>query len=134
MNKDLTSKLKNLSKLINELNVSNIDLELKQLHQLLVLGEKIMSGVSEFANQQAQYQSQMSAAIADIQKEISNLNSQIAAFNNSPDPITATDQASLDAIQATSQNLVAQLQALDTINPPASPDSPSTPPVNPPAS
>jgi len=72
----------------------------------------IMSAISDFA-------AKVNANFAQIQAGITSLDSQIQAFQNSPGTLSAADQASLDAIVASSSALATAANA--SITPPVPP-------------
>lgn len=86
---------------------------------------KIMATYAEaiaaFAATQNTFNDRMDAAITDLQGDVKNLNDQIAALQNSPGQITASDQQLLDAIQGRAQAIVDKLDALDALTPPVVP-------------
>jgi capsule polysaccharide export protein KpsE/RkpR len=96
---------------------------------LITQGETILTAISDFAAQQATYNAQMDASIADIQTEVAALQAEIVTLQAAPGVISPADQASLDAIQAHSQTVATQLAALDTSAAPVVPVVPVVPPV-----
>src|ERR1017187_10576277 len=65
---------------------------------------RIMSAISDFADK-------VNANFTQIQAGIAALDAQIQAFQNSPGTLSATDQAALDAIVASSTQLATNAQA-----------------------
>lgn len=86
--------------------------------------ERIMSAISQFADQMKAFNDRMDTAVADLQGDVKNLNDQIAALQNSTGTITPADQALLDGIQARAGAIADKLDALDALTPPVTPSAP----------
>lgn len=92
-----------------------------KLDTLIILGEQIMSAISDFATAQNAFNDQMDASISGLNGDIANLNAQIAALQASAGQITPADQALLDGIQARGKAMADKLSALDALTPPVPP-------------
>ena len=77
--------------------------------------------IAAYAKAASAFEDQQDAAIADLQGDIDNLNAQILVLQNSPGPITETDQATLDGLQARGQAASDKLTALAALTPPVIP-------------
>jgi len=82
-----------------------------------------MTAISDYAAKVNASYAQLATSLTDIKTEISSLNDKINQLQNSPGPISAADQATLDAAQVQVNTLVQSAQALDTIQPPTPPAS-----------
>lgn len=95
---------------------------------LVKVEKRIMATVTEaiaaFAAQMQTYNDAEDAAITALQGDVANLNAQIAALQNSPGQMTASDQALLDNIQARAATISTNLAALDSLTPPVVPTTP----------
>jgi TolA-binding protein len=90
-------------------------------------GKLIMTAISDFAAKQTAYNTEIAADLSAIQTQIQQLNTQITTLQNSPGPISADDQATLDSLQAAGTALQAQADAVANKTPPAPPVAPATP-------
>ena len=82
------------------------------------LGDRIMSAITDYtAKVQAAFDA-ISTSVDDIAADITQLQTTIANFNNSPGTLSATDQAALDDVQAKATALVTKIKALDTATSP----------------
>jgi hypothetical protein len=86
---------------------------------LKTMENKIMSAISEFAAKQAAFNDRIDAAVAGITGDIKTLNDLITTLQNTPGPISAEDQATLDALEAKGAAIAEKLEALDAVTPPA---------------
>lgn len=76
-----------------------------------------MSKVSDFAQQEGAKLTEIQGAVGSIATGVKNLDDLINQLQNTPGEITPEDQALLDQIQAQSNDLLAQVQAIDTAAP-----------------
>lgn len=83
--------------------------------------QKIMSAIQQFADKQNAFNLAIGQAITGITGDIQGLNDKITALQNSPGTITAEDQATLDALEASGKALADKLSALDALTPPVVP-------------
>lgn len=86
--------------------------------------EAIVTVISDFAAKQQAHNDAVSKSLDDIQTEITNLNTQIAALQSSSGTVTPADQALLDGIEASGAALQTKAAALDTLTPPVVPTTP----------
>jgi len=84
------------------------------------IGE-LMSQISDFVAKQSAHNQKVSNALDAISSEIQKLNAYIAAIQNSPGTLSAADQASLDAAEASGQALEDKATALAAVTPPTAP-------------
>lgn len=110
---------------IVHLNVKGMDHIHDLLHQLLTQGEKTMTAISDFAAKQTVHNDRMDTAIAGLSADVAGLKDLIAQLQASPGPITAEDQALLDAMDARAEVISAKLEALDGMTPPVVPPVPA---------
>jgi len=90
---------------------------------------KLMSQITDFAGKEDADLTSISAAFTGIVAGVTALDVLIQNFQNSPDVLTAADQAALDAISAKSTEVVAQGQAVSTKAPGSTPPAPPAPPA-----
>ena len=76
-----------------------------------------MSAVTDFAATVQKNFDALSADIDSIQAGITNLDTLIQGFQNSPGTLSAADQAALDAISANSAALVTKANAINVTPP-----------------
>lgn len=93
----------------------------KKLDDLKQLGERIMSAISDFADKMTEHNAKVDAAVAGLTTDISTLEAQIAALQNSAGQITPEDQALLDGIEQKAGQVADKLAALDALTPPPAP-------------
>ena len=111
---------------MNGLKIQELDL-LKSRYtfatkkDLIELGEKIMSKISDFADKQKAYNDRIDKAVAGLNADIESLNALIENLQNSPGEISVEDQASLDALDVRGQAIATKLEALDALTPPVVP-------------
>lgn len=89
--------------------------------RILVLLEKIMSAISDFADKMKVHQDHVDAAVEGISGDLSGLKAQIAALQASAGTITPADQKLLDDIEARTAAIHAKVDALDALTPPVVP-------------
>lgn len=77
----------------------------------------LMSAVTDFAATVQKNFDALSADIDSIQAGITNLDTLIQGFQNSPGTLSAADQAALDAISANSAALVTKANAINVTPP-----------------
>lgn len=80
-----------------------------------------MTAISDFAAQQAAFNSRLDAAIADVQSDVEVLKEQIAELLASAGTISPEDQAALEALNARSAEIATKLEALAAETPPPVP-------------
>jgi hypothetical protein len=98
------------------------------LTQLVQMEYNIMSKISEFAAREHARHEKLATAIAGLTEDVRIMAEQIETLQNTPGPISAEDQSTLDALEARSEAAVEKLEALDAANPkPAEPLPPSGP-------
>lgn len=85
-----------------------------------------MSAISDFAAKQGAFNTRIDNAIAGLVEDVKFLNATIETLQTTPGPITAEDQASLDALEARGDAIAAKLEALDALTPPVVPAEPVT--------
>lgn len=85
---------------------------------------KIMKQIDDFATAQQSALDSISASLDGIATGITALDTLITNLQNSPGTLSASDQAALDAIQASSKSLVAKAAAVSTAPPVAVPPAP----------
>lgn len=90
-----------------------------------------MTVISDFAAKQQSHNDAVSKSLDDIQTEIGNLNTQIAALQTSAGTVTPEDQALLDGIEASGAALQTKAAALDTLTPPTPPADTTPAPASP---
>jgi uncharacterized small protein (DUF1192 family) len=83
-----------------------------------------MSKLSDYLTAQEGYNSAIGSSIDGIVADVAELNRLIAELQNSPDRVTADDQARIDALQAAGATLTASAQAADDLTPPVAPPAP----------
>ncbi len=76
-----------------------------------------MATVQDFINAEAPVLASLGTALTALGAGVKALDDLITQFQNSPGNLSAADQAALDQIQATSQALVAQANAISTTPP-----------------
>src|SRR4051812_13143715 len=103
------------------LQVITILLILIGLSQTHHFKRKIMSKITAFAAAVSASFAAINQSVSGIQTDITSLKAQIEALQNSPGEISAEDQATLDAIQATAETVASKLAALDGLTPPEAP-------------
>jgi pectin methylesterase-like acyl-CoA thioesterase len=81
-------------------------------HDLQETERKIMSQLTDWAATENADLTAINANLNAIVTTVANLSAHIAAFNNSPGTLSASDQAAIDAIKATSDTLVTQSAAI----------------------
>jgi uncharacterized membrane-anchored protein YjiN (DUF445 family) len=84
----------------------------------------VTEALAAFDTQMTTFNDAQDTAITDLEADVKNLNDQIAALQNSPGQITASDQAILDKIQARASTVATKLAALDALTPPVVPTTP----------
>ena len=84
--------------------------------------EKLMSQITDWAAQEQQSLDAISSTLDSIVAGVAALDTLINNFQNSPGTLSPSDQAALDAIQASSKTLVAKVQAI-SVNPPVAPSA-----------
>lgn len=92
-----------------------------QLKHITHLLEKLMTKISEFADQMNAFTDRQDKAVADLQDDVKSLNDKITELQNSAGTVTPEDQALLDAIQARAGSVADKLDALDNLTPPVTP-------------
>jgi chromosome segregation ATPase len=90
-------------------------------NDLNILKESIMSAISDYAAKQAAFQDRIDTAITGLTADIAELNALIVTLQNTPGPISAEDQATLDTLQARTEAIATKVEALDALTPPAVP-------------
>lgn len=98
-------------------------LELATKHDLIQTKNTIMSKISEFAARQGAFNDRMDVAITDLQGDVKTLNDLIVQLQGTAGDVTPEDQALLDQIEVRANEIVAKLEALDALTPPAVPPS-----------
>jgi hypothetical protein len=93
---------------------------LEKISHLTLLGEKIMSVISDFATEQNAFNDKLDSAITDITSEMQTLAQEITDLQNNGS-ISDDDKAALTALTTRTQGILTKLQALDTLNPPVPP-------------
>jgi uncharacterized protein YaaN involved in tellurite resistance len=91
------------------------------LHHIKHKLEDIMSAISDFAAKQAAHNDKIDKAIDGLTADIQALKDLIATLQNSPDEISAEDQATLDALETKAGQTADKLAALDDLTPPTPP-------------
>jgi len=91
------------------------------IHQLLKLGDAIMSIVSDFAAKQKEFNDRMDGSVDGLTQDIKTLNDMIVKLQSTQGQITPEDQALLDQIQAHSESMANKLGELDSLTPPPIP-------------
>src|SRR5207249_3874071 len=90
--------------------------------------ETLMSAISDFADKVKAHQDKIDAAVDGLVQDVKTLNDKITELQNTPGPITPSDQALLDDIDARATAAADKLSALDSLTPPpAPPTSPVLP-------
>ena len=84
------------------------------------------SAIQAFAAAESATLASLATALTALDAGVKALDQLITDFQNSPGTLSAADQAALDGIQATSQALVAQANAIST-TPPGTPVPPPAP-------
>lgn len=79
---------------------------------------KIMSAITDFATANQASLDAISASLDGITAGITALDTLITNLQNSPGTLSPSDQAALDAIQASSASLVAKAAAISVTPPP----------------
>jgi len=92
-----------------------------KLDALITIGRQIMSAISDFVTKQKAFNLRQDAAVANILGDLKTLNDKIEALQNSAGTITPEDQALLDEIEAHSDTITTNLEALDAQTPPVPP-------------
>lgn len=77
----------------------------------------LMTKITEHAERQNARLDQIDAAIGGITEDLRVMNEMIENLQNNPGPISAEDQATLDALEARGTALAERLVALDASNP-----------------
>ena len=90
------------------------------IKEVEIIGDKIMNAIQDFAAKQKDFNTRLATALDDISAEIKTLNDLITTLQNSSGPITPEDQATLDALQASGEQIAEKAEALD-IKPPTPP-------------
>lgn len=81
----------------------------------------IMSAISDFAVKQEAFNDRVDTAITGVIGDIKALNDLVEKLQTTPGPISAEDQASLDALEVRGDAIAAKLEALDALTPPVVP-------------
>lgn len=76
-----------------------------------------MTKITEHAERQNARLDQIDAAIGGVTEDLRVMNEMIENLQNNPGPISAEDQATLDALEARGAALSERLVALDAANP-----------------
>lgn len=85
-----------------------------------------MATVQDFVNAEGPVLASLGTALTSLSTGVTALDALITQLQNSPGTLSPADQALLDQIQATSQALVAQANAIST-TPPGTPVPPPPP-------
>lgn len=93
--------------------------QLATKHDLFEMEKRIMSQITDFAAQEQIKLDAISATLDGIVTGIAALDALITQLQNSPGTLSKADQAALDAIQASSQALVAKSGAISVTPPTA---------------
>ncbi len=80
-----------------------------------------MSAISDFAKKQNEHNDAIDKAVEGISGDVGFLKSEIEKLQNSPGPISESDQMVLDGLEARTAALADKLGALDALTPPAPP-------------
>ena len=99
---------------------------LKSLANLLTLGNKIMTAISDSVTAQKAAFDRLEAALAGIGEDITALAAKIAELQASGGAITPADQVLLDQATSLADGLATRFEALDALNTVVAP-----PPVTP---
>lgn len=105
--------------------------------QILKLGGRIMTVISDFAAAVQGHFDSVATAIDGLAGDVQGLKDMIEKLQNTPGVITPEDQALLDQIQARAQEISSRVIGLDAMTPPVPPVEPVLPvepldPVEPP--
>lgn len=92
---------------------------MEHLEHLIGLVEHVLHNQEKLMSKVTDDFAAINASLASIQTGITNLDNQIQAFQNSPGTLSAADQASLDAIVASSAQLATAANAVVPVVPPA---------------
>jgi len=95
------------------------------LAYLIHQGAHIMSAISDFAAAQSAFNVRMSTAVDGIVSDIAGLNELIQKLQNTPGPISAEYQATLDQLVAAGEAATAKAEAADALTPPVVPSVPA---------
>lgn len=82
-------------------------------------GDTIMQAIQDFAAAQTATLKQIDDGLNALAGDVNNLDAQIAALTAQLGVLSPEDQAALGAVTASSAALVAKVQALDALTPPA---------------
>lgn len=91
---------------------------LRSINQKL---EQIMSAVSQFNTKLNAFLDQQAEATQGLTEDVQFLKDELERINNSGGPISAEDQASLDASLERVSGISAKLTALNALTPPKAP-------------
>lgn len=91
------------------------------LSRIEAKGNQIMSAVSDFVAKQNAFNDRQDVAIDGLRGDVKTLNDTIEKLQNTPGPISAEDQASLDALEVRGDAISAKLEALDAMTAPTPP-------------
>lgn len=83
-----------------------------------------MSKLSDYLTKQEGYNTAIGASVDGIVADVAELNRLIAELQNSPDRVTAEDQARIDALEAAGSALSDRVKAADELTPPVVPPAP----------
>ena len=93
---------------------------------LLTQGANTMSAITDWAAKEQADLTAISGKLQTIADGIAKLDAMIAALQNSPGTLSASDQAALDQIEQQSAALVTAASAIDLTPPTAPPAAPTT--------
>jgi len=83
-----------------------------------------MSKLSDYLTAQEGYNTEIGTAVDGIVGDVAELNRMIAELQNSPDRVTAEDQARIDALQSAGLALAGRVKDADALTPPVAPPTP----------
>lgn len=95
------------------------------LQRLAQLENKIMTAIETYGQAVNTAFDKIGTAVDGVASDVKWLKDEILKLQNTPGPISASDQAILDGIQARAEAVVAKVEALDSLTvPPATPPTP----------
>lgn len=85
-----------------------------------------MSAISDYAAKQAAFNARLEKSIDGLVGDVATLNDLIEKLQNTPGPISAEDQATLNELETKGDALASRMELLDAQTPPAVPAEPPT--------
>lgn len=103
-------------------NIENSNNNQAILNRLAEMECKIMTAIETYGEAVNAAFDKIGSAVEGVSSDVQWLKDEIVKLQNTPGPISPSDQAILDGIQARAEAVVAKVEALDALTtPPATP-------------